>query len=95
MKLYKVTIIIVLVTAILLFIPWIAMRYTNEVRWDFTDFVIAGILLIGTGFSISFLLRKNIKPRNKYMWIVLVLLTLLLIWAELAVGIFGTPFGGS
>lgn len=86
----------ILATAMaLLLIPLIAMNFTNEVRWEIFDFVVAGILLGGAGLSLEFILRK-IKPlRYRILFGLVLFLVLLLIWAELAVGIFGTPFAGS
>ncbi|MCF7858988.1 MAG: hypothetical protein K9N07_06640 [Candidatus Cloacimonetes bacterium] len=85
----------VLFVAILLLIPLIAMQFTAEVDWTLSDFVIAGFLLLCTGLMIELVMRKvkKIKPRIAVIGILLFLL--FLIWAELAVGIFGTPFGGS
>jgi len=48
---------------ILLLIPLIAMQFTDEVVWDLTDFVVAGILLVIIGLSAK-LLTKNINKRN-------------------------------
>jgi uncharacterized membrane protein len=81
--------------AAILSVPLIAMQFTNEVDWDATDFIIAGILLFGTAIVIELVSRKAKTPGKRALYIILVLLTLFLIWAELAVGIFGTPFAGS
>ncbi|MEX0748768.1 MAG: hypothetical protein WD467_03360 [Candidatus Saccharimonadales bacterium] len=86
---------IVLGTALILLIPLIAMQFTDEVDWKLFDFVIIGILLLGTGFTYELLASKMKAPAQRAM-LALVLVTLLfLIWAELAVGIFGSPFAGS
>lgn len=86
---------ILIAIVLLLLIPFIAMQFTNEVNWTTSDFVIAGILLLGTGLLAEILLRK-IKNRNQQIAAIAVLLAILfLFWAELAVGIFGTPFAGS
>lgn len=86
---------ILLAVVMLLLIPLIAMQFTNEVNWTASDFVVAGILLFGTGFLAELLLRK-VKNKNYRIAAVAVLLVILfLVWAELAVGIFGTPFAGS
>ena len=86
---------ILIAVGVLLCIPLIAMQFTNEVSWDSFDFIVAGILLLGTGLTIEFVMRK-VKSRNsRIITIVMVLALLFLIWAELAVGIFGTPFAGS
>jgi len=87
--------IIVITSIIILFIPLIAMQFTDEVNWTPLDFVIAGILLIGTGLICEFTLRKIKKTKYRIPIILAILVVLLLIWAELAVGIFGSPFSGN
>jgi dipeptide/tripeptide permease len=80
---------------LLLLIPFTAMQFTSEVNWSLSDFVIMGILLLSTGLAIEFLIRTVKTKPYRISIIVLVLLVFLLIWAELAVGIFGSPFAGS
>ena len=87
--------IILLSSAILLLIPLIAMQFTDEVNWTPMDFSVAGALLIGTGLMCDLVLRKISKVKYRIALCSAILLGLLLIWAELAVGIFGTPFAGN
>jgi hypothetical protein len=84
----------VLIVAILLLIPLIAMQFTNEVNWNLLDFIVSGVLLLGTGLLCEFVLRKVKKIRLRIVICVALLIMLLLIWAELAVGIFGSLFSG-
>ena len=86
---------IVISVAALLFIPFIAMQFTDEVNWTLADFVIAGILLLGTGLICDFILRKVNKKENRIALVIVIIVLLLLVWAELAVGVFGTPLAGS
>lgn len=86
---------ILLIIAVLLCIPLIAMLFTNEVVWTLSDFIIAGILLLGTGIVIE-VVARNVKSKKTRMGMIAVtLVVLFLVWAELAVGVFGTPFAGS
>jgi hypothetical protein len=87
--------IILLISVIILLIPLIAMQFTNEVNWTFLDFVVAEVLLIGTGLVCDFTMRKIKTLRYRIAIIIAILVVLFLIWAELAVGIFGSPFSGS
>lgn len=87
--------IILTAVAILLLIPFIAMQFTEEVNWTLTDFVIGGALLFGTGLVIELVLRNSEKIKYRNTLLVAVIIIFLLIWAELAVGIFGSPFAGS
>lgn len=85
---------ILFAAAVIQLIPLIAMQFTDEVTWALSDFVVAGILLFGTGLMCEFVIRKIKKVRRRIAICIAILLMLFLIWAELAVGLFGTPFGG-
>lgn len=71
------------------------MQFTNEVNWNIADFIIMGILLLLTGLLCELVLRRVKSLTNRIIICGIVLFTLFLFWAELAVGIFGTPFAGS
>lgn len=87
---------LILVSALsLLLIPLVAMQFTNEVDWSSSDFLVMGILLTGTSLLLETVLRLVKKTSYRIALGLGVLLTFLLIWAELAVGIFGTPFAGN
>jgi hypothetical protein len=86
---------IVLTVGILLLIPLIAMQFSTEVSWTGFDFIVAGVLLLGTGLLCELVLRKVTTTRNRILLCGAILFLLLITWIELAVGIFGTPFAGS
>lgn len=86
---------IVLGVAFLLSIPLIAMQFTNEVDWGPLDFIIMGFLLLSTGLMVELIIRKVRNMNYRIGLIAVALVALFLIWAELAVGIFGSPFAGS
>jgi hypothetical protein len=86
---------IVAAAGLLLLIPFIAMKITGEVKWGPFDFVIAGVLLLGTGLAIEFVLRKVRKTTHRLALCAGILFVLFIIWAELAVGLIGTPLAGS
>lgn len=88
-------ILILLTVPFLLLIPFIAMQFTSEVDWSPFDFLVMGTLLLGTGLVVELVLRKVKKAEHRIALCAAVLVLFLLIWAELAVGIFGTPFAGS
>jgi hypothetical protein len=86
---------IILISAgILLLIPLIAMQFTEEVNWTFFDFIVMGTLLLITGTILEVVLRKVTQTKYRILLCVLVMGAFVLIWAELAVGIFGTPLAG-
>ncbi|MEX2379474.1 MAG: hypothetical protein WD530_01925 [Vicingaceae bacterium] len=80
---------------ILLLIPLIAMQFTSEVYWDETDFIVMSLLLLAVGLGLEIVLRKVKTNKKRLLWIGIVFFLFILIWGELAVGIFGTPFAGS
>ena len=86
---------ILLSIPLLLLIPFIAMQFTSEVDWSPFDFLVMGILLLGTGLAFELVLRKVKKTEHRIALSLAVLVIFFLIWAELAVGIIGTPFAGS
>ena len=87
--------IIVLTVAFLLLIPVIAMQFTDEVNWDLFDFIVAGVLLLGTGLILDLILRKIKDVKHRIVIAAALLALLFLVWAELAVGIFGKPLAGN
>lgn len=67
------------------------MQFSKEVNWSIMDFLAAGALLFGTGLTIQFVLRKVKTRKNRILICGIILLLLLLLWTELAVGLFGSP----
>jgi cyanate permease len=79
---------IAVLTAVVLLIPLIGMQYSNDWNWGLSDFVIAAVLIFGSGFIFAMAARR-IKDRAHRIYIGLfILAVLLLTWAQLAVGIF-------
>lgn len=74
----------------LLLIPLIAMVFTTEVDWAIGDFLVAGILLGSAALAIESTLRLVASKRSRFLFVLLIVFVLLLLWAELAVGIFGS-----
>lgn len=86
---------VVLGAAAILLVPLVAMQFTSEVNWDLFDFAIMGVLLVGIGATYVLCARMVQKTEHKVALGVGFAFLLLLIWAELAVGVFGSPFAGS
>ncbi|MBT8049726.1 MAG: hypothetical protein KJO70_00910 [Gammaproteobacteria bacterium] len=75
--------------ALALLTPLIAMQFTEEVNWDLADFLVFGALLLF--FCSAYEIGTRLIGNRVYrlgLGIVL-LAAFILIWAELAVGIFG------
>lgn len=91
----QISVFIYSAAAIVLSIPLIAMQFTTEVNWTASDFLIMGALLFSTAFAIDLVLKKVRTFKSRLILVLVILTVLFLIWAELAVGIFGSPFAGS
>ncbi len=79
----------------LLLFPLLGMLVSTEIKWGVFDFIIMGIFLtaFSLGINQAFKKSKNIKFRIFIVGIIILLF--LLVWAELAIGIIGTPFAGN
>ena len=95
MSISKRHLIILCSILVLLAILFAAMQFSSEVNWSLLDFLVAGGLLLALGFSIDFVTRKAKSFNNKIIVIVAIVILFLLVWAELAVGVFGTALAGS
>lgn len=94
-KLYQPIAYLALTTGLLLMIPLIAIQFSDEVAWTFSDFVIAGGLLFGTGFMyilVTRLLATQMADNTVYRIAIgfALFAGLFLIWANGAVGIIGS-----
>jgi peptidoglycan/LPS O-acetylase OafA/YrhL len=87
--------IIFLIIGALLSIPFIAMQFTNEVSWTLFDFAAAGTLLTGTVIACELVIRRVKKTRYRIAICAIILIILVVVWIDLAVGIFGTALSGS
>ena len=90
----RLTLLILSALSILL-IPVIAMQFSKDVDWGPMDFAVAAGLLLLLALSIEWVLRKFKAVNHRLIMIILAIIIFLLFWAELAVGIFGTPLSGS
>jgi len=90
----RLIIILAIATALLL-VPFVGMLFTKEVKWTLSDFVVAAVLLYGTAFLFELIMRKIRTTKYRVIAFIILFVSLILIWAELAVGVFGTPFAGS
>ncbi len=79
----------------LLWIPFIGMKLSDEVNWSIYDFMTMGVLLIVAGLGVNVLMNKTKNSQYRFLYIAFLILAFLLVWAELAVGVFGSPFAGT
>jgi hypothetical protein len=72
-----------------------AMQFSSEVQWDLPDFVLMGSIIAALGMLFVLVSRQLHSRAWRVLTGAALALVLLLVWVELAVGVFGTPFAGS
>jgi hypothetical protein len=75
--------------ALILLLPLLAMQFTDEVRWSLADFVVAGALLFGALLTYELAAGKAVSIAYRAAVGVAVAAALILVWANLAVGLIG------
>jgi len=71
------------------------MFLNAEVNWGLFDFIIMGLLLILVGIGINFIENRTQNLKKRILFIGILILIFMIIWIELAVGVFGSPFAGN
>jgi len=82
-------------SALILSVPLVAMQFTDEVAWSVFDFLIGAVLLTSLSLGLETVFRNVGDFNSRIIFCVIILVVFFLVWAELAVGVFGTPFAGS
>ena len=77
-----------------LVVVFLASLLSDQVTWSIFDFLIGGALIFAFATA-EILLWK--KLHSQYRWFVLlfVLFLFLMLWVEMAVGLFGSPLAGN
>jgi hypothetical protein len=78
------------VGALLLLLPLIAMRFTDEVNWTLGDFVFAGVLLLSVGVPLELAARRTGSAAYRLAVGMALAVWFLTIWLTGAVGIIGS-----
>jgi len=84
------------ITLFILFIPLIAMQFTQQVDWSVGDFLVIGILIFS--MALAYVLLARYAPNFIHRAAIgsAIGTTFLLIWANLAVGLIGAgPHAGN
>ena len=80
---------------IILLVPLIGIQLSIEINWGLLDFIVAGILIILLILVLELIFRK-VQSNKKKLWLVILIgILFIMIWVELAVGIFESPFAGT
>ena len=81
------------IVAIILLIPFISSQFSREVNWQLLDYLVAALLL--TILFVGIEVIKKLKSKKRYFVLAFFLIIMILIWIELAVGIFNSPISGT
>ena len=78
--------------ALLLSVPFVAMRFTSEVNWTAADFIVMGMLLAVACATVELAARLGTNIAYKVGVIAAVGGSFLIVWANLAVGHEHAPY---
>ena len=67
---------------------------SDEFDWNIFDFIVLIIMMIFTAALFEIATRTAKTKKNQKILFILIIIIFLLIWAELGVGIFDSPFAG-
>ena len=87
---YRTAARVVLTAALILMLPFLAMQFSDQMVWDLADFALAGGLLVGIGLVYALAVRRANSIASRIAIGVALAAALLLVWANLAVGLIGT-----
>jgi hypothetical protein len=76
-------IVIVAAALSLLLIPFIAMRFTDEVNWTALDFVTMGVMLLVTGLAIEVALRIVKATWMRAAAVLVIVFGFVMVWGTL------------
>jgi hypothetical protein len=79
---------------LVLLLPLIGVIFFG-LDWNIFDFLIMGLLILFFSIAINLILNHLNSSKLRLILILMLVVLFLLIWAELAVGVFGTPFAGT
>ena len=77
--------------ALLLLAPWVAMRFTHEVAWTGSDFIVFAAMLLAACVAFEMATRVARVPSHLLASLIAIGAAFLLLWANLAVGIVDEP----
>jgi len=82
------------ITVTVLLVVFLASLLSDQVMWSIYDFLIGGGLIFVFA-TIEVILWNKLKSQHRLFVVLFVLLVFLILWAEMAVGLFDSPLAGS
>ncbi|MCH1534470.1 MAG: hypothetical protein L7S65_05910 [Schleiferiaceae bacterium] len=80
---------------LLLLIPFIGTLFSSDVNWGVFDFIIMGGLLTLLGVGLKWVSTRTTNSKIRMVYMGLLVLLFLVVWVELAVGVFSSSFLGT
>jgi hypothetical protein len=78
------------IPALLLLLPLVAMRFTTEVNWTASDFVVAAVLFGSVGLAFELIVHRSASLAYRAGAALAVVAAFLTIWVNGAVGMIGS-----
>ena len=78
----------------LLVLPLFGTLLSDDVNWSYADIFLMGAGLLAVGIGIDLIRRRTETPKKRLLLIAGLIGLFLLVWVELAVGLFGSPIAG-
>lgn len=82
------------ITVAVLLVVFLASLLSDQVMWSIYDFLVGGGLIFVFA-TIEVILWNKLKSQHRLFVVLFVLLVFLILWAEMAVGLFDSPLAGS
>ena len=82
------------ITVAILLVVFLASLLIYQVTWSIYDFLIGGGLIFVFA-TIETILWNKLKSKHRLFVVLFVLLVFLILWAEMAVGLFDSPLARS
>ena len=79
----------------LLLVPMLAQLFLKAVQWSLFDYIVMGVLLLGLALGITLVYKMRTNKNIRRILLLVVLILFFILWAELAVGLFGSPLAGN
>lgn len=79
----------------ILLVPMLVQLFLKAVQWSLFDYIVMGVLLLGLALGITLVYKMRTNKNKRRILLLVVLILFFILWAELAVGLFGSPLAGN
>ncbi|MFN4950789.1 MAG: hypothetical protein ACK5F0_04150 [Flavobacteriales bacterium] len=94
-KMRRAQFVILFIVLVLLLIPFLEQLDGKATfNWGFFDFLMAFLLFSSLGLGLELVIHKIQNRRRKILLIFSIIVLFVMLWGELAVGLFNSPIAG-